>query len=515
LDENQISYLGDIFMRIAFHWFIVVWIILATSAKGEVLYERKETEAELGRYEIITRKWGIGKSEAELRKEVQPDFGVNSMLKIELLYDNSTNPPRPFIQETFHSTNLLLLAAERKWREATGPQLLEGIEFPGLKAGRKEASVNGFYAFQEPMSDFIGCVSQEFLGPGDKRVGINVYEAVGEKTPKMQEMLHEMLRYSIRGHHTVTKMDFGTVVTFKTKWSKLHNYSYVEWVTPKASIISVNAHGVDLLEVANICSKKYPSSLPADLKIDKTTWGREEFESGIQRMKAALDNKDFRMGIADTLIRVTEYVYYPLEWRSKRGDEYKDSWTEYKAKDQQIYDEIVRWWKENKEKTYWDEKFNMLVAKGQTPADIKAEIEKHAKEAAKLAREKNEAILAKPMTNDEIAKAKVSLMVLFEARSQEARWQKVKDGVWTYDYTGNNGSHATLTCTGPTITQTNDRKKPLKAVFVKRTKDPGLDLSSDNPNNKYDPRIKNGAIEELWTYYYSRLENTWRKSESD
>jgi hypothetical protein len=164
------------------------------------------------------------------------------------------------------------------------------------------------------------------------------------------------------------------------------------------------------------------------------------------------------------------------------------------------YNALRLWWNEYSEVMYWDEKVGKLVAKGQRPQDLEAA-------ARKRAQEDRERLLNAPIDGEEMERVRQKLIEAFEASLADsvkrniatfgpecgARFDRVGDDVWEWDYRPSPGVLRRQTFRGPHLEKQRDRHNPLKATFkgtyydALRKKETGYDI----------------------VFYYWKLEDRW------
>ncbi|MHC5056011.1 MAG: hypothetical protein ACYTKD_14985 [Planctomycetota bacterium] len=126
--------------------------------------------------------------------------------------------------------------------------------------------------------------TQRLVGPGG--IQCAVFVAIG--VPEAKFTVHELLSTHIRGGPRVTS-DHGTTIIESTDY--LGDAHYATWSSEPDIIIYV--HGQEYpSEILDAYAKKYPSNLPADLKIDVLEWGSRELFLRLGEMRERLELPD-------------------------------------------------------------------------------------------------------------------------------------------------------------------------------------------------------------------------------
>jgi hypothetical protein len=133
---------------------------------------------------------------------------------------------------------------------------------------------------------------------------------------------------------------------------------HVMWRTAPDHVVDVvyRTESVDdVLEIIRIYAKAFPSTIPPTLKIDKTGWGRAEIVFSLKGMRESFSKDPYPFEtILDRFERdlglLNRVLKSPVEEAAK-GD----------AERQKQLATLEEWWKENAEKTTWDEESGRLV----------------------------------------------------------------------------------------------------------------------------------------------------------
>jgi len=468
----------------------------------EIVYERKLTDEEKSRYQVGGGVIAVDptKSADELRKYYGGQ-GWDSdwrTVKVELLYRGADANRPSHVRILDLGTDLRRAAEEEKWKKEAPARVSLGKDTQGFKHLRTTLRFVGpHYIYFEGL-DHLGSAVEEFEGPKGERIRATIYEV-----PNHTITLHEFLRSITGFQYSPVQTEIGTVLAIESKQARPPKKQVgVAWTSGKNLALYVDGADVDVKDIVRLYGQKFPSSLPRNTTIDKTSWGREEVDTGIKRLKRIVKGERFDASRDDCFVfhrqRLFDYAYIPV----LQFDVDSDISVRRKA-----VAAVQEWWEQFKDKTYWDEDLGILVAKGQTPADMK-------QAAQNAKRQKEEALLAKALTEAEITVAVSQLTKDFEdthrreaARSASARgkelggdrvtWRKVRDGEWTLQYpSANNGPLIIQTFTGPEIQKTGDSKVPLRAVFSVQYHDQATGT-------------KDTLREE---YYYYRLHGHWSET---
>lgn len=496
---------------------------LAQRKKPEVLYQRALTPQERGKeigymdYPIKDKNSWVERERKryKLGKQVPKNW-----IKVELFYRNVQG--ETWAVERAYSTNprWVLENKQWKWQKEARPRLTLGKDRDGFKfveSYLKFSSGNRFY--YEKIGD-LGWAEERFKGPKGQKVIASIYEARKRKLT-LHEFLHDVVNIPFQIKHT----EIGTVLTSGTRLLKGRTRDRLRgrfrgllqrartrrkrreeicaaWISGEHIAVYVGGNDVSVTDLVRLYGKKFPSTLPKDFKVDKTTWGRREVELTLKRVKKFLDTPDERVpstlqppdvdGFSWNLYRLEKYVFIPV-W--PRGVALGFAPQGLRLA---IYRTLSHWWQANKDKTYWNEKHDQLMAKGQSPE----ELQQAARKGQARPKAEWETYLLKSFTDKDAAAAKRKVIAEFEkeyrarasatakrlekelGKKEEAKrvaFKKLAEGKWRYDFRFYDGSSADVrkngvqvrqVVTGPKVERTGNALLPLKAVFHMRTEEP-------------------------------------------
>ncbi len=366
-----------------------------TAQEPEVLYERELTPDELDWGTIDYRDvWSWKRSVEEARNrytdpEQVDDLQYRGICKVELVYPDGADSQFPVVREYAAGSKGYLWArerSERAWGSVAAPVITLGQDKDGFKFRKRElwfvGSRQGYHAIYFEKPGEVGVAHEEFEAPNGERVDASIYKAIERQIP-----LHEFLGAVVKGEYRVVQTHIGPVLVWDHDPRRMLQFSRVAWTSGDDLAIFVGASTVDPMDLVELYGDKFPSSLPPDLKVDKTAWGREEAQLRIAGLKANLETTGREDRTERHLSRLEQYTYVPILIEAR-------PWLRRPPRPEQkpkLFDMIVKWWEENREKTYWDEELQRLVAKGQTPEEVaeanqkKAEAEQQALRDAFLA----------------------------------------------------------------------------------------------------------------------------------
>ena len=336
--------------------------------------------------------------------------------------------------------------------------------------------------------DYLGWIQEEFQAPNGAVVSARIYEVPGRRLRP-----HEFLRSLLPYDQELVTTDIGPVIVSTDR----EGTSWSAWMS-KDNIALYVGGAVDPMELVRLYGAKFPSSLPADVDLNKDKWCRKEMDLTLLRLQRALD---------DDRVQRTDWFFFHFNRAVQHIDipvaSLEEVLTQDRAARTEVYDRIATWWSENQEQTYWDGSLRKLVTSGQSPR------ERHA-EAVKKIDEAQEEMLATPMTDGEIRAATDALLEEFEhSKSARARsragflgdhgdrvvWKQVGESEWVFQYPSqNNGPLVTETFRGPVLQETDDVQRPIMATFSRHLSNPAS-------------RWKEQTLTEQ--YLYDRLRRTW------
>ncbi|MGH7930214.1 MAG: hypothetical protein ACREQV_20750 [Candidatus Binatia bacterium] len=506
----------------------LVWLsslaLLPSQSSAEILYERKLTEEEGERYQIrgtilstgiITHEKGLEEVTIEdIRKEyASMDWEQDwKTVKVELLYKNG-DKSKPQIKITHLGEDLLKIKRDETWQKEAPPRVTLGKDALGFKHEYSELHLSRSYNIFYEEAEGVGWAFEKFTGPNDALVTASLYEVLGHELT-VHEFLHQVIRWPLEVKQTAIGAVLVGREPLKTPQGRpVKNFAIAAWTSGDNLAIYISGRNVSWQDLVRLYGSKFPSSLPKDLKLDKTAWGRREVELTLSFLKKSLANTD-PPGKRPyfPIRRARDYVYIPpwealvkqylerLKTQAETGEQKRKHW-------QESLEAIGQWWRDNREKTYWDDDIQMLAAKGQTPQEI-ADAARQRAEAELAARKK--VIRENPLAAKQIADLKTRLIKQLEGAmkredveigdhnfglgSRVRKWKRVGEEKWGCEFPSSLGEGTThQTFTGPVLEMTADPDVPVKAIFTSIMIDPNLDKP-----------LSDEAV-----YHYDRLKDEW------
>jgi hypothetical protein len=212
-------------------------------------------------------------------------------------------------------------------------------------------------------------------------------------------------------------------------------------------------------------------------------------------MKRALDDGDKEGGyrsFTSYLFRVIGDTVFIPEMQGLSHQKVTEATLEKKK---EVYDILLQWWQKHKDSTYWHPKIQMLVAKGQSPDELREAAEK--KQRQEIA-----AKLNAPLKPDK--ELVVPLVQLFEVQTERQvkertenmrAFEKVDGGVWKMQWRQYvKGAWSDVTIRGPQLEKTSSKRYPLVAKFTKHAVEQGSGKSY---------RVMDAI------FYYDKLHDRW------
>ena len=481
-----------------FHALSWAALLAGASALGaEVLFERELDPATRERYRIRVTRGGLprGTTAQEIAKIVERASKTQAVVKIELV-DDQMFPGRKMLKTYCLGEDLVLEAESLAYRKDAMERLSCGRDigkFTFVKTGGSKRPAG--YMFFDGV-DRLGTVTDRYRGPEREYVLVSMREvAESEIDP------HNFLRRIVREECQVRRTRFGYVVKSRDRWDKTTEAGQgrgISWLSGKHVAVYMTALGVEPDDLLPMYGEKFRSTLPAGFKVNKTQWGRDEMEFWLGRMKRAIDDGDRTVGphsYTVSLHRMETYLHLPVVM-----EEADNPKAPFELKEQQ-YEHLVKWWAENKEKTYWHKRMQKLVAKGYTPEEL-------AKAAEERAEAEREAILNAPFTPELEQKIREMLIAKFESRYHDfvkrtrerwggqcgARFDKVGEGQWEWhDPESPRGPLRKRMLSGPEVSPYRRREYPRRGIFTIRY---------------YNSHLKR-EVTDTEVHYYDRLKDRW------
>ena len=451
---------------------------IAVHSHAQVIFERPKPSKEEGRYkeEMVA----MSPTESNIKGEKADARVIRLEIKAGELYSTR-------IRDVWREE------ADAKWRKEFTDRVVisERIgEFSydwwqGASRGRP-----GVHMFVD--EDIVATVETYYLDPNGKQVGVEFYEVTEREIPA-----HDFLRWVIRMSTSVVSRRGNTVVKSTTRYGR-KDATWFSWLSGDHLAIYVRGIDTDPSHIVNAYLKKFPSSLPRRLEINKKEWGRREVAFWLDKMKKALDSQD-----KNPTSRASAYgSMLELSWRTVLPPGFMEFTRQSSlAVKQQAYERLRDWWLLNREKSYWSKKYAKLVVRGQTPEDFARAEEKRRKDEL-------EARLNAPIPDAKLAELEQRLIEKLETKLAyhvrlkkeaygeecEAGFEKTPDGRWLLHVRQHkNAELDQVTYTGPDILRQRDRAYPLMGVFP----------------CSYTDRLSGRSVATEEAYRYSKLQDLW------
>jgi hypothetical protein len=437
-------------------------------AFAEILFEKPVTEDALKRHEVGGYKQYLDKNatDADIRRQVDLIKRDKKVFKIELLRDLERDQ-RLFLRVSYLGKDLIQEAEDKKWAEDAVKRLSSGKDVGRLKLEKVSGHPNSGYFFPDNDSR-IGYVMETYSGP--KRDFFEFIEAKIFEFPAGSINNHEFLRRVIREDCRVQKTAAGWVIASQDKWAKTSSGGkgqMICWLSGDRHAVFLGGYNLAPDDLVPLYGKKFPSKLSAKFTIDKTAWGREDVEIWLRRMKAALDRNDAegtRYPMAFCFLKMTTSVYVPVT----EGVSYQKLTEASLEAKRIVYEGLLKWWQENKDKTYWHTEMQTLVAKGQSPEDLKRASEKRQQEEIKARLDAPLRDL-KELTLELQEEFEMEQKKLMEQNNPKFRegFEKVAEGKWKLRWRSAEMNPWTeTTYEGPKILETRDKRYPFIGKFI-------------------------------------------------
>ena len=371
----------------------------ASTARSVVLWERELTPEDKLRYTdggaVFSLPADTNIEEIKKGYTVKPPQG--DTYKVEAIID-PRNPSEILLK--FHNLGAVIAVAERanKWRTEIGKTFAIGYTFKDYNyqgascgAGESETLFPGSGAFVGHALEYYrdkvwGAIDDEMFDVPDRAIDT-----------------HEFARLFIHvGQFKLVKTDYGNMVEV-VQANRNAPAKQLIWLSGEHHAICLRAIGDKVYDFLPIYAKAFPSSLPADFKVDRLAWANAELDLQLSQLKIHLGDPvspqgnhfEFHMSLLQNTI------YSPL-W----DDRY--AWRPQSPSDQpKRYKALLDWWSANKNQVVWDEAMQMLVVPGQRPVDVAAAKIKEAKEKQKLR-------MNAPFTSDDEAAAEKAFASIWD-----------------------------------------------------------------------------------------------------
>jgi hypothetical protein len=319
-----------------------------------VVFERPLTAEEKKRYEFSGCRFNTGKtlSRAEILKMIEHAKKSRTIVKLELRHDLEKG--HTWVT-TLLGKDLLREARETKWNRYAKKDLAVGRDFADFKHEMSYGTLRNTPLTRYRENAVNPCLMEKYKGTRNKWASVVVarFEEGADRD-------HHFLRAIIAQDCSLGSTDAGKTIFFDPPWrTSGQRLSGVAWSSGKDTAVLIYAlSSRQASKLAPLYAKKYPSNLPADFRIDKTAWARQEMTLALAGMKRAIALPEHR---AEVMLRnclgVRQYVEIPL----LKGAEEHDASLKLLKKQ---YSHLVKWWAAEEESSYWHEASGKLVAKG-------------------------------------------------------------------------------------------------------------------------------------------------------
>lgn len=301
------------------------------------------------------QEWGIQKVEVLFRGALKGRFGKDPRFRVTRLRR------RPWKTE------------EQKQKEAAWTAWAKA-EF-GL-----EKDQNGFshwktqYKFPTPEDHEydhpieIGRVKEFFTSEGFRdAILVEISQYPGDKIP-MHEFLRWFMESGVVSNLAIVfraeRTSFGHVVMWQLPIEVRNALAPVGimWRTGNSTIRVSTDYGTTE-QLLKLYGNKFPSDLPKKLDFDLTKWHKDEVAMALPRMQKNIPGeKPVRIDwFGRNYFLIKRTVALPDGFPTKPGKDYPKVPTE-KHK-QELYDKLLQWWQQNKEKLEWSNKADKLDLK--------------------------------------------------------------------------------------------------------------------------------------------------------
>jgi len=308
---------------------------------GEMLYTGKINEETQSQHALKVTRVEVDRGAAidDVRKEFAQKKWGPKIVSAELLYggmDVLAPYIRPYIQVTQLGESKQAQTEHNAARDAFRKTYAIGKEVPGYK-------YRGC-GFNPEMVETFECA--------DKRK-VEIFQADAVQAE------HELARRGMEYDSETTGMKFGSVVASTMAVvldGKARVQSRLSWLSAPNHVISVTAIRTDdsdpAKDFAELLGEKFPSTLKADFKIDKTQWARDEAARQIAQLDAALKGSGDFLESYDALnktVRLPAWVIFRNEFDLNFQ--------------KRMLDDIAAWWGKSAEKCVWDGTLQRLVVR--------------------------------------------------------------------------------------------------------------------------------------------------------
>ena len=350
----------------------VLFLVLCLEGKafGEVIFERKPEPDTLERYELTGRNLYLenNTSKEDLQNEVvrmrEKAQNSKTIVKVELLFDLKDNCP--YFSITALGKDRIKEAADKKWREYAFKNLLVEDFSPFRKQGASSTREQWDMYPDRPAG--YGWVTTEYVRPKGEKIDVWIGESHGGPI-RLHEWMRRIIGMGLACR--VAKHDVHQVIWHDQPWKG------ASWPAGEGRFVSILGGREFPKEVVNAYLKKFPSTLPEDFKLDKASWGKDELDFYLGCLKQAIEvgapwgGRDFGhyFGYAGKFICLPFFKDVQIT---------KETPLQKKV---ELYEQLLKWWNANKERTYWDEKLQQLVANGFSSEEWAESEKKRKKEA--------------------------------------------------------------------------------------------------------------------------------------
>jgi hypothetical protein len=270
---------------------VLLCVMGLSSARADVLYEYDPGAEILKRHQVRMRRiyFDSGMSEEEIAAKAskyvpRAEAQDTQTLKVELLRDPDEDN-RAYVQITYLGKNLIRFAEGQKWREEAAEQLTiradtGGFRYVNVAAFPERHDSEGPLFFGE--MGRAGHLRIEYKGPKGEYVPIHI-DHVPEKTIPLAAFVKLMMHEECRLQRT----SIGYVMKCRDPQT---NVIRVRWLSGDHLAIAISGKESPLEPLVELYGKKFPSTLPRDFEIDRTSWARELVEYALGVMERTLEN---------------------------------------------------------------------------------------------------------------------------------------------------------------------------------------------------------------------------------
>lgn len=320
-----------------------------------MLFERTLTEAERARFDVVTSDEPVG---AELSLgDVRSAFRAPEWhtVRAELIVRGEER----HVRITRLGRDRKWLAAERTWKTGAGTRLMLGGDAGAFTHVRSNLGFVDVMRIYVEGVEWVGRAEEVFRSPSGNEIVADITESLDGPIA-----LHDFLNAVIDQDFELLPTPYGPVLARAATHAKGNNEylqpAWVAWMSGDHVVVFISGGDVRPLDLVALYGEKFPSTLPADLKVDRTAWGREAVDLTLRRLRSALD--DDRPNQPDWFLfhlgRLSMHVFVPAL-------QLEAAYSADAAGREAILDSFAAWWQQNEVNSVWDERRNLLVLSGQ------------------------------------------------------------------------------------------------------------------------------------------------------